>query len=112
VKEDYPVYVKWLSIVDWLMDLSEKYPKSVRFSLSNRIVNRALDIQELIIEAIYVKKRIDLLHSVNRNMEILRSYMQISVNRKYISVKQYEYIGREMNEAGSMIGGWLKSCRE
>ena len=45
-------------------------------------------------------------------MEKLRALMQISVNKKYISLKQYEHISREINEAGKMLGGWIKSCAE
>jgi hypothetical protein len=67
-------------------------------------------IQELITEAIYVKQRADILLKVNQYMEILRAYMQISLKRKYISIRQFEYIGRQINEAGSMTGGWLKKC--
>jgi hypothetical protein len=72
----------------------------------------ALDIIEAVVEAIYAKDKSDILHNANLYMEKLRALIQISVDRKYISVNQYEYISREINEAGKMIGGWLKSCRE
>jgi hypothetical protein len=112
MKEDYALYVKWLSILEYIMDISGKYPKNVRFTLCDRMVNYGLDALELIVEAIYAKNRADILRRVNLYMEKLRSLMQISQHKRYISVKQYEYISREINEAGSMVGGWLKTCKE
>lgn len=112
MNENYPVFDKWYRILSWIMDMCEKYPKSVRFSLSGRIASMSIDIIESIIEAIYAKKRCHILRRINLYMEKLRVLFRLSCDRKYISVKQYEYITREINEAGKMIGGWIKSCKE
>jgi hypothetical protein len=48
----------------------------------------------------------------NLYMEKIRALLQISVDKKYISIDQYEHISGEINEAGKMIGGWIKSCGE
>ncbi len=112
MRNDYPLYNKWLYIVEYLIDICGKYPKNVRFSLCDRITIFSLDVLEAIIEAIYTKQKSDILQNANLYMEKLRALMQISVNKKYISINQYEYISREINEAGKMIGGWIKSCRE
>jgi hypothetical protein len=34
------------------------------------------------------------------------------MNKKYVSIGQYEHISVEINEAGKMPGGWIKSCKE
>ena len=112
MRDDYPLYAKWRYIVEYVIDICGKYPKSVRFTLCDRIVNFSLDVMEAIIEAIYAKQKTDILRSANLYMEKLRALMQISVNKKYISLQQYEHISREINEAGKMIGGWIKSCAE
>ena len=108
--DDYPLYIKWRYIVEYCIDICGKYPKNVRFTLCNRIVNISLDVLEAILEAIYAKQKTDILRSANLYMEKLRVLMRISVNKKYISLQQYEHISREINEAGKMIGGWIKSC--
>lgn len=72
----------------------------------------SLDVLEGIVEAIYAKRKTDILRRANLYMEKLRALMQISVDKKFISLSQYEYICSEINEAGKMIGGWIKSCRE
>lgn len=110
MKDDYPLYITWRYIVEYLLDICGKYPKSVRFNLCDRMTNLSLDVLELIIEAIYAKQKSHILRKVNLYMEKLRAMIQISVSRKYISVSQYEYISGKINEAGKMAGGWLRSC--
>ncbi len=109
MKEDYPLFIKWTKVLDWIMDAVEKYPRSVRFTLSSRIVNTSLDFLEGIIEAIYTKSRTHILNRLNLYIEKLRVFFRISHERKYISLRQYEFISEELDETGRMLGGWLKS---
>ncbi len=99
-------------IVEYLLDICGKFPKNVRFNLSDRMTNISLDVLELIIKAIYRKRKTYILGRANLYMEKIRALMQISVNKKYISIQQYEHISGEINEAGKMLGGWIKSCKE
>lgn len=108
--DDYPLYSAWRRVTEYLIELCGSYPKNVRFTLCDRITNLSLDVLESIIEAIYAKYKTDILHKTNLYIEKLRALIQISVNKKYISVQQYEHVSREINEAGKMLGGWKKSC--
>ncbi|MCX6112554.1 MAG: diversity-generating retroelement protein Avd [Proteobacteria bacterium] len=112
MKDDYPLYVKWQYIVEYLLGICGKFPKNVRFNLSNHITNTSIDVLELIIEALYAKRKINILHRANLSMEKIRALLQISLNKKYISMGQYEHMSGEINEAGQMLGGWIKSCKE
>lgn len=109
MKEKYPIFERWFKILDWILTTVEKYPKSVRFTVSGRVANISLDVMEKIIEAIYTKKRLDILKDINLYIEKLRVLFRISMERKYISVRQYEFISNELNEAGMMIGGWQRN---
>ncbi len=110
MKENYPVYVKWTKILDWIMDRAESFPKSVRFTISTRMVNLSLDIMELIIESIYStpQKRGAVIDRTNLKLEQLRVFIRIAMERKYLSARQYEFIAKDINEAGKMLGGWKK----
>lgn len=111
MKDDYPLYIKWRYIVEYLLDICGKFPKNVRFNLSDRLTNTSLDVLELVIEAIYAKYKKDILLKANVYMEKIRALLQISINKKHISLGQYEHISGEINEAGKMLGGWIKSCK-
>jgi len=108
MNQDYPLFEKWSHILDWILNTVEKFPKSARFSLASRIANIALDVLEKIIEAIYRKKRLHILYDINLYIEKLRVLFRICMTRKYISLKQYEFIISNLDEAGKMTGGWIK----
>jgi hypothetical protein len=109
MKEDYPVFTKWMIILELIMERAEGIPKSVRYSLTSRILNYANDILELIIESIYCKDKADKIDRMNLLLEKLRVYFRICEKRNYISHKQYYRISVEINEFGKMIGGWKKA---
>ncbi|MDM8550050.1 diversity-generating retroelement protein Avd [Desulfobacterales bacterium HSG2] len=108
MKENYPIFVKWLEATDWILERLDKYPKSVRSTISNRIADMTLDVMEQIIEAIYTKNRSPILDRINLHIEKLRVMFRISFKRRYISKKQYAYISESLNETGRMVGGWKK----
>jgi hypothetical protein len=108
VKENYPVYIKWSEATDWILGTLETFPKSVRFSIAGRIADLTLDVMEGIIEAIYIKDRRSILDGVNLNLEKLRIMFGICHRRRYLSVRQYEFASRLIDETGRMIGGWRK----
>ena len=109
MKDDFPLLKKWYDITNWLMDTIEKFPKIVRFTFSNRIANLSLDILESITFAIYQQNRISILQKISSDIEKLRILVRLSKDRHYISIKQYQYISREIDESGKMLGGWIKS---
>lgn len=108
MNKTYPLFEHWYKTLDWILSSVEKFPKNARFSLASRIADLALEAMELIIEAIYSKNRSSIFDTLNLNFEKLRVLFRISHDRKYISVKQYEYISKAINEAGKMTGGWRK----
>lgn len=112
MREDYPVFVQWYKLTNYIIDRVEKFPKSVRFSLSDRIITLVFDIMEKIIEAIYTKQRTHILKDANLYIEKLRIYIRLSSDRKYISLKQYNYLSEQIDETGKMIGGWGKIQNE
>ncbi|MBC8177481.1 MAG: diversity-generating retroelement protein Avd [Deltaproteobacteria bacterium] len=108
MKEDFPIFVRWSDATDWILDTVEKFPKSVRFTISGRIGNMTLDVMEGIIEAIYTKDRSHILERLNLRIEKLRVMFRISYRRKYISRSQYEHVSEILDETGKMLGGWRK----
>ena len=112
MKENYPAFEKWYTILGWILDRCEGFPKSLRFSIAERITGFSLDVLEQIVEAIYNRKRKGHLQKINLHVEKLRLFFRLSHDRKYISMKQYEYISTELDGFGRMVGGWIKSCSE
>lgn len=98
----------WYDFLKWLFEKTEKMPKKVRFTLSDRINNLALDIMEGLIEARYSRKKSEILRRVDLDMEKLQILLRISHDQRFLDTKGYEYASRRIQEAGKMIGGWRK----
>jgi hypothetical protein len=106
MNDDYPLFVKWYKTLNWILDAGEKFPKSIRFSVTGRIY----DLSMSILEAIYTKNRLHILRSINVYMEKLCAFFRLSYERRYISERQFHYIAAELDECGRMTGGWIKQC--
>ncbi|MBL7774377.1 MAG: diversity-generating retroelement protein Avd [Saprospiraceae bacterium] len=100
----------WYKTTDWILDKCDRFPKQTRFTVAGRIAALVLDTLERITEAAYSKEKRMALLQVNLHLEKLRLLFRLCYDRRYISPAQYEFVQREINTAGRMCGGWLKTC--
>ena len=110
--DDLPVFVRWVEFMKWLLPTTEKFPKRVRFTFSNRMDNLALDIVEDLVEARYTHRKADRLKGVNLKLERLRVLLRISHELGFLPHKSYEFAMRSLNDVGRMLGGWIKQQEE
>ena len=76
--------------------------------LGDWIVNAALDLLELLVEASYERDKRELLRRANLRLERLRCLVRVSKDLQLLSLRRYEYAAREINEVGTLLGGWIK----
>ncbi len=54
---DQPVVLsKWYSVVKWLLEKVDNFPKNQRFVFGTRLADRALTILETLVEASYARE--------------------------------------------------------
>lgn len=106
--DEFPIFIKWLDFLKWFLNKTEKFPKKVQFTFSNRMNNLALDIVENIVEARYSKYKTHILRQMNLRLEKLRVLFRICYENKYLSHEAYQHGVKMMNEVGKMLGGWTK----
>lgn len=106
---DLPIFTKWFDFVNWFLPLTDKLPKKIRFSLTNRMSNLALDIVEDLTEARYSRDKGAILRAANLKLEKLRILMRLCVEQQFIAHKTYQHAIKGMNETGKMLGGWIKN---
>jgi hypothetical protein len=99
---------KMYDVLKWLIPQISKFPRSHKFTLGDRVTNIGLDVLMLLIEASYTKEKLDLLRQANMKLEQLRYILRLCKDFELFSLNRYEYISREINEAGNLIGGWMK----
>ncbi len=106
--QEKPVVHQMYDLIKWLMPQIAKLPRSHKFTLGDRITNLALDTLDLLIQAVYTRRRLELLQRANLNLERLRYMIRLCHDLDLLTLKRYEYVSREINEIGKQIGGWIR----
>ncbi|MBI5630564.1 MAG: diversity-generating retroelement protein Avd [Elusimicrobia bacterium] len=106
---DLPLFIHWEKTLKDILLRTEKFPKRVRFTISSRIDNLTLDILEKIIEARYSKDKTAALSQASIALEKLRVLLRVSHEERYLDRRGFEHVSRHIDEAGRMLGGWMRS---
>lgn len=111
-KDDLPIFVKWYDFMKWILTTTDHFPKKVRFTFTERLNQLAMSVIEDLIEARYTRNKIPALRRANLTLEKIRVLIRLSYEMKILSRKSYEYASFSINEAGKMLGGWMKQQGE
>lgn len=95
----------------WLVPALERFPRSQKFLLGDRIQGTALDVLESLIEATYTRRRRDHLARANLGIEKLRFLCRLAWELRCLDRRRYEYAARRLDETGRRIGAWMKAHR-
>lgn len=106
--QELPLFLHWEKFLLWLLPKTGKFPRSVRFTLQQRIDNEALGVLEAILAARYRRDRTDFLRDVSLGIDKLRVLLRIAHTLGHLDHRGYEYAASHLDEAGRMAGGWLK----
>jgi hypothetical protein len=104
---------KWEEMTDWFLDTSSRWPKSVRFTLTQRLQNHVLDVLELLVEVRYQpKKRSTGLNEVNLRLTRIRYLLRLVHKRQISSTRSFEFAMRQIDEVGRMLHGWGEQVKK
>ena len=107
---ELPLFSRWMETTQWLLRVTEGFPKHRRWTLTRRIEELALDVLEGITQASYVKDKTELLRSCNLKLTRLRILLRLSHELGHLARQHYLRSAEELDECGRMLGGWLRSC--
>jgi len=95
----------------WLVPTIEKFPRSQKFLIGDRIQSTALAVLEALIEASYSRSRERQLGEANLGLEKLRILFRLAKDLRHLDARRYEHAARSIDEVGRMVGGWIKANR-
>ena len=93
----------------WLAPVVEKFPKSHKFTIGDRIGTIALDVLEALIEATYTRERAHHLRRANLGIEKLRFLLRLAADLSLLDRRRYEHAARTLDDTGRLVGGWMKA---
>jgi len=95
----------------WLLPKVEKFQRSFRFTVGDRMVAVGLDLLLVLVEASFSVEKGALLDTANRKANGLRYLLRLSKDLKLLTLDSYGFAALRLEEIGRMIGGWQKSQR-
>lgn len=108
-QQQSPIFSKTSDFLLWLLQHTEKFPKSERFRLAKRIEDAAFDFYEDLVRTVKSRDKRRMLLSADLELEKLRLYIRLSHSRHLTNHQQYLYAAECLTEIGKLLGGWLKS---
>ena len=102
------LFERWMDTTTWLLTLTARFPKRLRQSLTTRLENVALEILEGVTTAAYRSDRTKTLAGINDGLNRLRVLVRLSHELRLLSDGQYGDAAQRMDEAGRLLGGWMK----
>ena len=96
----------------WLLPTVEKFPRSHKFTVGDRIESMALNVLEALIEATYTRDRAEALRRGNLGIEKLRFLIRLAADLRLLDRRRYEHAARALDDTGRLIGGWMKAHRD
>jgi hypothetical protein len=101
------VLQEWEEFIGWLIAHTGRWPKSVRFTLAQRVENHALDLTEMLITARYEPcERVMLLQKANLLLERMRHLCRLAKKLSVMPNAAFESAMRGFDTTGRMLHGW------
>lgn len=111
MNEQLKILQKTYDMIQYGYICLQQYPKSEKYTLAAETKKAMFELLKAIIMANrrYYKK--NAIQEADVQLEILRYYIRLAKDLRFLSIKKYENWSKMTTEIGKMIGGWLKSTR-
>ena len=109
--KESPIFLKSFETLEWILQHTAKFPKHQRFVMAKRIEEAALDFHDHLLAASKAGGKMTALATADFHLERLKVYNRLAVKLKLSSFAQYEYLAKELDELGKLLGGWQRSLK-
>lgn len=74
----------------WVVPAVEKFPRSQKFLLGDRIQTTAMEVLERLVEATYTRERMGLLAQANLGIEKLRFLFRLAMDLRHLDLGRWK----------------------
>ncbi len=108
--KEMPIFSKMQDFLSWLVPASNHFPRLHRHTITRRLLDAALDLQESLLEANSLRDdaRRQRLALADGHLSKVRLYLRLAHRWQWINDGQYEHASRMIAEVGRLLGGWQK----
>lgn len=110
--EDLVLLSRLSDLLVWLLPKSEKFPRAYRFTVTQRMMDAALDCQEAVFAARSHRgeARKASLRTADAALDRLRLYLRLAHRWQWLTDGQYEHAAEQVAEIGRLLGGWVRQA--
>ncbi len=103
----FDIQAKFETALNATMDLTERFPRRLRYSLATRIDDALLRCLEALLAARFATGPVkhDALNLADAALLRLRTLWRVAYQRKAIGIDAYERLSVAYDEVGRMLGG-------
>ena len=108
---DIPIFAKLYDFYKNLSQVIEKFPKTKRYSLGQKLDQIAIELIEFIVRAGYLQReqKLPILEKSVVSVDLLKILLRLAKDNKALDNKKYLQLENNLQEIGRMIGGWKRS---
>ncbi len=108
--DEMVIMTRIFELLNWLLPKTETFPRTYRYTLTRRILNRTLDLNEQLIAAQSTRgtARGTALRHADDYLQALRVYLRLIHHWRWINDGQYRHVSQLIAEIGRLLGGWRK----
>ncbi|MEM7674529.1 MAG: diversity-generating retroelement protein Avd [Myxococcota bacterium] len=113
-EENMVVFAKTHDLILWLLPKVERFPRAHRFTLTDRLMNAALEVLDTLTDARYRTGRAksERLAKADVALARVRSHLFLAHRMSWLSDGAYEHVSRQVVEVGRLLGGWQRALQK
>jgi len=110
--EEMIVLTRMFDLLAWLLPKCERFPRPYRTTVTQRLMDAALDAQERLFDAQTARgtRRTECLHAADAALAKMRLYLRLAHHWRWLSAGQYRHASQMVAEVGRLLGGWMKQA--
>jgi hypothetical protein len=105
------ILTRTFDLLAWVVPRSERFPKVHRHTVTQRLLNAALDFQETLFDAHSQggTTRQKHLRAADAHLNKLRLYLRLAHQWRWLNDGQYRHVSAMVAEIGKLLGGWINA---
>jgi hypothetical protein len=113
MNEHLIVLTRGSELLHWLLPKAERFPRLYRSTLTQRLMDAALDFVEQVTDALFHSgsTRERHLRQADAALLRLRLYLRLAYRWHWLNDGQYRHVSRQVRELGRLLGGLRKAQR-
>jgi hypothetical protein len=113
MSEDMIILSRVFDLLAWLLPKGERFPRVFRHTVTRRLMDAALDLQDglYLAQSRSAAARRAALADCDAALNRLRLYLRLAHHWRWLSNGQYAHVSGMVAEIGRLLGGWIRSAR-